>query len=229
MALMTKPTRIGPPTGYQICSGTPRQSWSRKFDETYINNGQSRVEAWWRTLITDQTITNYPAPDRMGPLFFNHLRALFKKSILLQIAKGDWTAVMSRNLPYIEMLNQLDATGQMPSGSGELENCLGIEGRSMDEAASEVMKNMEAFYKNIVISMHMMLFRTGNNLPGMGPRHVAEGDEVWLLQGARVPFVLRPNSENGRYQLIGQLYVHGILHGEALEMEGFEWSGIELE
>ncbi|KAL8636772.1 MAG: hypothetical protein Q9228_005871 [Teloschistes exilis] len=200
-----------------------------KCDETYIN-GQSRVEAWWRTLITDQTITCYPAPDSMGPLFFNHLRAIFKKSILRQIAKGDRTEViMSRNLPYVEKLAQLDATGQMPSVHGEVESCLEIEGRSLDEAATEVRKNMVAFYENTKIFLHLRLFRTGNNLLGMGPRNVAEGDEVWLLQGARVPFVLRPNLENGRYQLIGQSYVHGMMHGEALEMEGFKWSGVELE
>lgn len=163
----------------------------------------------------------------MGPLFFNHLRAFFRKPILLQIGKGDRTEVMSQNSPHVEMLAQLDATRQIPSAHGELKNCLEMEGRSLDEAASEVVKNVGAFLRNIKISMHMRLFRTGNNLLGMGPRNVAEGDEVWLLQGARVPFVLRPNLENGRYRLIGQSYVHGIMHGEALEMEGFKWSGIE--
>lgn len=38
-------------------------------------------------------------------------------------------------------------------------------------------------------------------------------DEVWILKGAKVPFLLRREREN-RYRIIGEAYVHGIMYGE---------------
>jgi len=63
------------------------------------------------------------------------------------------------------------------------------------------------------------MFRTKTNLLGMGPLSTQEGDEVWVLMGAKVPFVLRP-VDNGkapkRYKLVGEAYVHGYMDGEIL-------------
>lgn len=42
------------------------------------------------------------------------------------------------------------------------------------------------------------------------------GDRTCLLRGAKVPFVLRPvHVAKGVYRLIGEAYVHGIMHGQA--------------
>lgn len=49
----------------------------------------------------------------------------------------------------------------------------------------------------------------------LGPLSAREGDEVVVLYGASVPFVVRPGPENGR-ELIGECNVHGLMHGEAL-------------
>jgi hypothetical protein len=59
------------------------------------------------------------------------------------------------------------------------------------------------------------MFRTDGNLLGMGSRSVEVGDEVWVLKGGNVPFVLRRVKE-GVYRLVGDAYVHGIMHGEAI-------------
>jgi hypothetical protein len=54
-------------------------------------------------------------------------------------------------------------------------------------------------------------------------------DKVLLLKGAFTPFVLRP-LPNGQYQMVGEAYVHGMMHGEWLQQpraaNGFE--SIEL-
>ena len=46
-------------------------------------------------------------------------------------------------------------------------------------------------------------------------------DEIWILFGGNVPFILRPypeGSENsGAYTLVGDCYVHGVMDGEAME------------
>ena len=60
---------------------------------------------------------------------------------------------------------------------------------------------------------------TANGLLGTGTRSVGAGDEVWLLQGACVPFVLRRNPESNRFILIGESYVRGAMHGELMTDE----------
>lgn len=60
------------------------------------------------------------------------------------------------------------------------------------------------------------LFSTREHRLGIGASSVKEGDEVWLLQGGLIPFILRWKSAQEAYVLIGEAYVHGIMHGEAL-------------
>jgi hypothetical protein len=53
---------------------------------------------------------------------------------------------------------------------------------------------------------------------GIVPGDSRVGDEVCVLGGAAVPFVLRKNQateEETEYQLIGEGYIHGIMYGEA--------------
>ncbi|KAL8662692.1 MAG: hypothetical protein Q9202_004476 [Teloschistes flavicans] len=213
-----------------------------KCNETYIN-GQGRLEALWRTLITDQEGSTYPAPESIGLLFFKYLRAMFTMSIWRQIIHADSQVIGNKvpkikfpKSPNIDRLAESDATQQMPSIRGALENCLkAMKDRTLGEAyeleVADYNKSLSELYENTNIASHTYtrLFRTHHSLLGMGPGSVTEGDEIWLLKGANVPMVLRPNPENGRYQLIGPAYVHGIMHGEALEMGQPNWEDIELE
>jgi hypothetical protein len=59
------------------------------------------------------------------------------------------------------------------------------------------------------------VFVTEKGYLGLGPQHLQAGDVVSLIPGVEVPIVLRPG-ENGRYQLVGEAYLHGIMDGEAL-------------
>lgn len=53
------------------------------------------------------------------------------------------------------------------------------------------------------ISDGRFLFTTRDHLYlGIGPKSIATGDQVWLLAGGNVPYILRPK-ENGNYELIG--------------------------
>jgi hypothetical protein len=61
------------------------------------------------------------------------------------------------------------------------------------------------------------MFRTKGDLLGLGPKSVQEGDEVWVVLGTKVPFVLRPvdgGREPKRYRLIGEAFVLGYMDGE---------------
>jgi hypothetical protein len=63
-------------------------------------------------------------------------------------------------------------------------------------------------------------FVTKKGYIGMGPLDTRSGDQVWVLYGGQVPFVLRGVGEDGRecetrgFGLVGDAYVHGIMDGE---------------
>mgnify|MGYP003623022304 CR=1 FL=1 len=56
---------------------------------------------------------------------------------------------------------------------------------------------------------------------GMYPNNMQQGDIIFALMGANVPFVLR-EAENGRYRLVGECYIHGVMYGEVAEEPGWE-------
>jgi hypothetical protein len=61
-----------------------------------------------------------------------------------------------------------------------------------------------------------VMFTTSAHTIGKGPDTTLKGDEVWILQGARVPYMLRPQ-EAGRYEFVGEAYIQGIMKGRAYE------------
>lgn len=71
------------------------------------------------------------------------------------------------------------------------------------------------------------LFRTEGGLLGIGPLEINMGDEVWILAGAKTPLVLRDGSP-GRKKLLGEAYVHGLMHGEVLDT-GLDLVNVILE
>jgi hypothetical protein len=69
-------------------------------------------------------------------------------------------------------------------------------------------------------SVGTRLFTTDHPLApfGSGLDGTRVGDIVCVLYGSDVPFVLRQVGNKGEYKLIGECYVAGIMHGEALDM-----------
>ncbi|KAK0913892.1 hypothetical protein LTR91_011990 [Friedmanniomyces endolithicus] len=71
-----------------------------------------------------------------------------------------------------------------------------------------------------------IIFTTAGGLLGLSCWGCYVRDEVWLLPGASVPFVLKPQlnlrskATPVTHQLIGDAFVHGIMYGEA--MAGYE-------
>jgi hypothetical protein len=63
------------------------------------------------------------------------------------------------------------------------------------------------------------LFHTATGYVGIGPSLSQRGDIVCVLAGGAVPFVVRRDAYSSRsrrrFELIGEAYIHGIMHGEA--------------
>lgn len=51
----------------------------------------------------------------------------------------------------------------------------------------------------------------------LSSEHVNQGDVIALIRGAQIPFILRHQS-SGKYQIISEAYVDGIMDGEAMKL-----------
>ncbi|RSL71752.1 hypothetical protein CEP53_001376 [Fusarium sp. AF-6] len=68
---------------------------------------------------------------------------------------------------------------------------------------------------------------TDMGLTGYVPMRAKKGDLVVILYGADVPFVVRKEA-GGRYSLVGECYMHGIMYGEALRISEIKEEDVEF-
>jgi WD repeat-containing protein 55 len=69
---------------------------------------------------------------------------------------------------------------------------------------------------------------TSKRYMGLLPRGTKLGDQVCVFLGSHVPFVIRRQEIGDSYQLVGECYIHGIMHGEIRGM-GLKEEKIEIE
>ncbi|KAG0648101.1 Heterokaryon incompatibility protein [Hyphodiscus hymeniophilus] len=71
------------------------------------------------------------------------------------------------------------------------------------------------------------LFLTDKGYVGLGPAEVEKGDRIAVLLGGSVPFVLRQRQSH--FTLVGESYVRGLMHGEAIQGETVAFQTIQIE
>jgi hypothetical protein len=76
-------------------------------------------------------------------------------------------------------------------------------------------------------TMGRKLFETSRGFMGLGPPGAQVGDQVCLLLGGQVLYVLRDRGD-GHSEFIGECYVHGMMDGQACEDESFSIRDIVL-
>ena len=77
-----------------------------------------------------------------------------------------------------------------------------------------------AFSKRLSIAK---LCVTDRGYAGLVPRDAQVGDDIVLVHGGVVPFVVRKGADPrtvSRSTLVGECYIHGIMYGEALLFPG---------
>lgn len=186
------------------------------------SNQPSRVEVLWRTLTTDTYNKIYPAPLQTGSLFIDYILNLQIRHRLMPWSSSDefqpHHSPLSESI-YPEWNTLLNLEPDDSPHSLE---------RYKERLATVVESMFNGTYSPIGLAQlqhefdqsggkRRRLFRTQSNYLGTGPRSLREGDEVWILHGGSVPFVLRRQS-NGNYRLIGEAFVYGIMHGEVQTM-----------
>jgi hypothetical protein len=66
------------------------------------------------------------------------------------------------------------------------------------------------------------LMTTENGFLGFAPKEAVIGNEVCILFGGDVPYILRSTAEDKEFQFVGDRYLHVIMDGEAITMRRSE-------
>lgn len=152
-------------------------------------------EVFWRTLIGNRTSTEYPAPTSCTLSF----------ELWMQFGQ----TMLNLSAP-------LSPHTQIP----------------LDEMkAMDVKENFGTLIPGCALGRRMCVTEKG--FVGMVPPltlerdkdEKREGDVVFLVRGAEVPFVLRPVGEvKGRkiFRLVGEAYIHGVMDGEMMKWDDGE-------
>lgn len=82
-------------------------------------------------------------------------------------------------------------------------------------------------YSPPVIMKTRLLYATAKGRIGIGPTKLCLADQVWILPGSTMPLILRPVGE-GRFEVIGESYVYGVMFGEAVPDGEVELTDIKL-
>jgi len=82
-------------------------------------------------------------------------------------------------------------------------------------------KRNNSHYTISQMAMNQKFFITKTGLMGLGHLDTEPGDEVWVLNGGKVPFSLRRRQGGQKldYDFVGRCYVQGIMNGEAFKEE----------
>jgi hypothetical protein len=64
------------------------------------------------------------------------------------------------------------------------------------------------------------LIKTQNGYIGLAPNAVVVGDKIGIFRGGKAPLIIR---EQGTcWELVGDSYIHGIMHGEVFKPDDCE-------
>jgi len=186
------------------------------------HNGQSKIEAFWRTLITDTASrmpdgVQHPAPEEFQFGFLDWLTRIAMSWMsgppsmrmegflegLSDLTASDRTGLLA---PLADKLNKGPASNHLPQSTAKHEGA--EDGGDLPNADN---------YETILnFSSQTRLLRTSADYLGLATTSVRVGDSIWVIPGSRVPLVLRETGEPDEYRLVGGAYIHGFMHGEAL-------------
>jgi hypothetical protein len=217
-------------------------------NDVYVT-GESKYEALWRTLIAD---TNH-GDGYFYPADFNNADAF--ANLLVPFEETD-RPQFEEDLPNVEVLKIEDqvspGTSDNPqdssTGHGEpessqtdaessiTENEYESESESESQSVSSGFVDLAWLVKaRFEHSMRQALrgrkfFITSKGYFGIGPSGLQHTDNICILSGGRLPYIIRQNGTpgEGMFTFIGECYVHGLCQGQALDFEGFLWRDIHL-
>ena len=206
---------------------------------SHYPTGQDRAEVLWRTLIADQAQGECPAPHSTGAAFFEHM-LMHNSMAMLNSEKAHQSKGLEGFAPLARLAaSTAEAAKVIPSGGQILQrrniyaeiqaltqkrngrNGLSPEQeehlqKRVRDVLSEEAKAVPFARQLATLFVSKRIVTTRAGFIGAVPTSSRIGDAVFVLPGARVPFILRKR-DDGTYRLLGECYVHGIMQGEAFD------------
>lgn len=182
---------------------------------------QPRLEALWRTLITDMYSRQHPAPDICGDLFMEYILNLQIRHTLAPWSDVDFMPHQSHtHAPDIQP-RWHDLLRSEPEGLAVYKKRMSTIMENIFQGTYSPMNLAELQHDlDIASGSSRRVFRTDNGLLGTGMKSVKRGDEVWVLAGSKLPMLVRTRQASGsdnEFRLVGETYIHGVMHWEGGE------------
>ncbi|SPJ79085.1 related to heterokaryon incompatibility protein (het-6OR allele) [Fusarium torulosum] len=210
-------------------------------DETYRFTNQPFEEAFWRTLIFDQDLSDRPARIPTTE-HFQHLVLILmigRMKATFESGGADAVEAFLKTLGPMDELHALHPKQSPFYCSAYYTSCarkFGLIPEAGDDkplAYEELIAWLGTVQKNAVYLMSLLSTTLSNRRPAVTEQgHFAcvfqsslVGDEIWVVSGCPTPLVLRKDGQ--RYSLVGEAYVHGVMHGEAVN-EDSKWEDLEI-
>jgi hypothetical protein len=89
------------------------------------------------------------------------------------------------------------------------------ENRSVVDGSSEELHKKLCWYTEVCKGRKLAVLE--KYYIALGPYQARKGDCICILHGSGVPWVLRPQTETGTYEVVGQCFVDGLMYGEAVD------------
>jgi hypothetical protein len=175
-------------------------------------------DALWRTFIGN---ASYPhEPDIEAPLSFRPLLARrcleieANLSVTHQTSQKQWPSLLLGHDSFKTWY--LDVRGFKVAGKCLSEIFLEY-GEVYGSTDTRISANVPLASEQCinVLRSGKGLITTSKGYIGLAPSSTERGDKVCVLLGCKVPLILRPIDDY--FQVIGDAYIHGIMHGEAVE------------
>jgi Heterokaryon incompatibility protein (HET) len=192
-----------------------------KMEPVYSPTGENRTQAFWRTLIRDHDNDEFHPHDDLYYGFTAILAAIAARSKQPDL-KHPSTGIEKKRL--VAVLNK--RANSMTQGVRFQLRSVDIGFVLVPELFEGVSRDHERRFSQAfqVVQRGIHFFQTSNEYIGMCRPSAKPCDLVFLLEGGKVPYILRKNDDE-TYTFVGECYVHGVMQGQLMIPEfkdGFE-------
>ncbi|KAL8809959.1 MAG: hypothetical protein Q9200_002968 [Gallowayella weberi] len=176
------------------------------------SHGQATWDMLWRTMIANRTssLVNLPVAADYFSYYITETLAIYKANFG---ADDLYTNTLHR-LQRFQALNDIESPTEFI-----INFFAAMHEDDIHVAEAQVVeKGCLAFgMLSGAVTVRRRLFRTREGHLGLGPLSMKKDDQIWLMDGAHYPFLLRSTPDEGVFTFVGDLYLHGHMNGEMLQ------------
>ncbi|KAL9133936.1 MAG: hypothetical protein Q9175_004884 [Cornicularia normoerica] len=197
------PSKVDELTNYGLIQPDPERNRSQYGSETGI------FRALWMSLVLGERDDQLGGSDFLNSLYVTQASDGNAIAENVNIIFAAWYSINKKFEIHGRTLSHWFRVSTADSTRPE---------RDMDDLTGEELTFLD---KINLATLYKRLLFTHEGYIGLAPNETWKGDKVCLLLGCRVPVVLRERTKGG-FEVVGEVYMHGIMKGEALTEENFQ-------